>query len=103
MFYDWPEDSNPADSAHVIDMIKQMERTQQMTGNGSMAVHCRLGFRLTPMTWSPLLKISIDLLAVLRKESQSNDNLLHFVEFSNVHNSDRSSNPTRSNVVYKTV
>ena len=31
------------------------------------------------------------------KESQSNDTLLHFVEFSNVHNSDRSSNATRSN------
>ena len=37
------------------------------------------------------------------KESQSNDALLHFVEFSNVHNSDRSSNGTRSNVVYKDV
>ena len=31
------------------------------------------------------------------KESQSNDTLLHLVEFSNVHNSDRSSNATRSN------
>ena len=28
------------------------------------------------------------------KESQSNDTLLHFVEFSNVHNSDKSSNAT---------
>ena len=37
------------------------------------------------------------------KESQSNDTLLHFVEFSNVHNCDRSSNATRSNLVYKTV
>ena len=37
------------------------------------------------------------------KESQSNDTLLHFVEFSNVHNSDRSSNATRSNLVYKSV
>ena len=37
------------------------------------------------------------------KESQSNDTLLHFVEFSNVHNSDRSSNATRSNLVYKNV
>ena len=35
------------------------------------------------------------------KESQSNDTLLHFVEFSNVHNTDRSSNATRSNLVYK--
>ena len=34
------------------------------------------------------------------KESQSNDTLLHFVEFSNEHNSDRSSNATRSNLVY---
>ena len=37
------------------------------------------------------------------KESQSNDTLLHFVEFSNVHNSDRSPNATRSNLVYKNV
>ena len=28
------------------------------------------------------------------RQSQSNDTLLHFVEFSNVHNSDRSSNAT---------
>ena len=35
------------------------------------------------------------------KESQSNDTLLHFIEFSNVHNSDRSSNASRSNLVYK--
>ena len=37
------------------------------------------------------------------KESQSNDTLLHFVEVSNVHNSDRSSNAIRSNLVYKNV
>ena len=37
------------------------------------------------------------------KESQSNDTLLHFVEFSNVHNSDRSSNATPSNLMYKNV
>ena len=37
------------------------------------------------------------------KDSQSNDTLLHFVEFSNVHNSDRSSNATRSNLAYKNV
>ena len=37
------------------------------------------------------------------KESQSNETLLHFVEFSNVHNSDRTSNATRSNLVYKNV
>ena len=35
------------------------------------------------------------------KESRSNDTLLHFVEFSNVHNSDRSSSATRSNLAYK--
>ena len=37
------------------------------------------------------------------KEPQSNDSLQHFVEFSNVHNSDRSSNATRSNFGYKNV
>ena len=34
----------------------------------------------------------IDLLSYSEKESQSNDTLLPFVELSNVHNSDRSSN-----------
>ena len=34
------------------------------------------------------------------KESQSNDTLLQFVEFSNVHNSDRNYNATRSNLAY---
>ena len=33
------------------------------------------------------------------KESQSNDTLLNFEEFSNVHNCDRSSNANRSNLV----
>ena len=37
------------------------------------------------------------------KESQSNDTLLHFVEFSNLHNSDRSSNATQSNLAHKNV
>ena len=36
-----------------------------------------------------------------RKESESNDILLHFVEYSNVHNSDRRSNATQSNVLHK--
>ena len=36
-------------------------------------------------------------------ESQSNDTLLHFVELANAHNSDRSSNVTRSHLVYKNV
>ena len=43
------------------------------------------------------------LLNLPEKESESNDTLLHFVEFSNVHNCDRSSNATRSNLVYKNV
>ena len=37
------------------------------------------------------------------KESQSNDSLLNLVEFSNVHNCDRSSNATRSSLAYKNV
>ena len=36
-----------------------------------------------------------------KKESGSNDISLHFVEFSNVHNTHRSSNATQSNFVYK--
>ena len=38
-----------------------------------------------------------------KKESGSSDILLHLVEFSNVHNTDRSSNATQSNLVYKNV
>ena len=38
-----------------------------------------------------------------KKESGSSDISLHFVEFSNVHNTDKSSNATQSNLVYKTV
>ena len=34
------------------------------------------------------------------KESQSNDALLHSVEFSNVHNSDRSSSSSSSSLIY---
>ena len=37
------------------------------------------------------------------KEPQSNDTLLRFVEFSNVHNSDRSYNATQWNLLYKNV
>ena len=37
------------------------------------------------------------------KESKSNDVMIQFVEFSNVHNSDRTSNATRSNLAYKIV
>ena len=33
------------------------------------------------------------------KESESNDILLHYIEFSNVYNSDRSTDATRSNLV----
>ena len=35
-----------------------------------------------------------------KKESESNDVLMQFEELSNVHNSDRRSNTTRSNVLY---
>ena len=38
-----------------------------------------------------------------KKECGSNDISLHFVELSNVHNNDRSSNATQSNLVYKNV
>ena len=37
------------------------------------------------------------------KEPQSNDLCLHFEEFSNVHNSDRSPNATRSNFAHENV
>ena len=37
------------------------------------------------------------------KECGSNDYSLHFVEFSNVHNGDRSSNAIQSNLACKTV
>ena len=37
------------------------------------------------------------------QESQSNDVCMHFVEFSNVHNSDGSSGAIRLNLAYKSV
>ena len=37
------------------------------------------------------------------KESESNDVVIQFEEFSNVHNGDRASNATRSNFTYKIV
>ena len=38
-----------------------------------------------------------------RKESKSNDVMMLFEEFSYVHNSDRTSNATRSNLAYKII
>ena len=38
-----------------------------------------------------------------KKESESNDVMMHFEEFSNVHNSGRSFNATRSSLAYKIV
>ena len=40
-------------------------------------------------------------LSFLKKESKLNHNLIHFVEFSNLHNSDRISIVTQSNLSYK--
>ena len=37
------------------------------------------------------------------KESESNDVMMHFEEYSNAYNSDRTSNATRSNLAYKIV
>ena len=37
------------------------------------------------------------------KESESNNVMMQFEEFSNVHNSDETSNATRSNLAYKLV
>ena len=38
-----------------------------------------------------------------RKESELKDVMMHFEEFSNVHNSNRTCNSTRSNLAYKIV
>ena len=45
----------------------------------------------------------IDLFAILKKECGSNDISLHFIEFSNVHNCDRSSDTIQSNLGYRNV
>ena len=42
-------------------------------------------------------------LSYSQKESESNDILIHFVEFSNVHNSDRISNVTQWNLSHENV
>eukprot|EP00794_Sanderia_malayensis_P008032 gene8032-8893_t len=43
MFYDWPRFTSPSDASLVIDLIAHLQRTQQMTGNASVAVHCSDG------------------------------------------------------------
>ena len=36
--------------------------------------------------------------SAILKDSESNDSLIHFIEFSNVHNGDRSLNATKSKI-----
>ena len=54
---------------------------------------------MNPLPW----KLSVDLLAVLQKKSQSNYMCFHFEEFSNVHQSNSVPNATRSKFAYKDV
>ena len=52
------------------------------------------------MQYMLVLVDAIDLFSYSEKESQLNDTLLHFKEYSNEHNCDRSCNITQSNLVY---
>ena len=47
--------------------------------------------------------MAVDLLPILKKNLNRTILLLHFVDFSNVHNSDRITNATRSNIEHKIV
>ena len=51
----------------------------------------------------PLTYHTIDLLAVLKTTKFERHLFLRFIEISNVHNKDKSSNATRSNLVYENV
>ena len=40
-FVAWPENGAPSSGDGMIDLIDQVVRTQQQTGNKSIVVHCR--------------------------------------------------------------
>ena len=40
-FTAWPENGAPASGAGMIDLIDQVTRTQQQTGNKPIIIHCR--------------------------------------------------------------
>ena len=41
-YISWPRGSTPTDGAGLIDLIDQVNRKQQQTGNKPIVVHCRL-------------------------------------------------------------
>ena len=40
-FTAWPEYGAPASGVGMVDLIDQVSRRQQQTGNNSIVVHCR--------------------------------------------------------------
>ena len=40
MYFDWPTEGSP-DTTSAIEMIGQVQKTQQQTGNSAIVVHCR--------------------------------------------------------------
>ena len=40
-FLSWPEKGSPNSGAGMIDLIDQVRRVQQKTGNNPIVVHCR--------------------------------------------------------------
>eukprot|EP00058_Branchiostoma_floridae_P025625 XP_002611115.1 hypothetical protein BRAFLDRAFT_206147 [Branchiostoma floridae] len=42
-FHGWPEIGIPANAAGMLDLIGQVERQQQQSGNGPITVHCSSG------------------------------------------------------------
>ena len=62
--------------------------------------HRRLIGDMWPMCRSKVADCTDHMETKPKEESESNDALTHFEEFSNVHKSDRSFNTTQSNLAY---
>lgn len=43
MYFDWPTDGAPSESTAIIEMIGQLQKSQQQTGNNAIVIHCSDG------------------------------------------------------------
>ena len=60
-------------------------------------------FHWLPIIDSLMVFVQRKVISCSKKESGSNDILINFVEFLNVHNKDRASNVTQSNLSYNNI
>ena len=56
-FLSWPENGAPKTGAAMIDLIGQVLRVQQQTGNKPIVVHCRYAIKCEQYT--PRVRVSI--------------------------------------------